>query len=129
DAVWGALQRGHLAQAFEAVFRGDVGGLVGTGAQPVHAGDVDDPAPAAGVHARQVAAHEQERCGDHEALHRVEDVRREFRDRRDVLDTGVVDEDVDVGGQGVDGRGVGQVRGVGVGARLVGDGTGGVGID
>src|SRR5690606_10302637 len=74
DAVRGALDRGHLAQPLQGVLGGDVGRLVGAGPDAVHAGDVDQPAPAARVHVRQAAAHQQERGGDHHLLDEVEPV-------------------------------------------------------
>src|SRR5690606_2018605 len=94
----------------------------------VHAGDVDQPAPAARVHVRQAAAHQQERGGDHHLLDEVEPVRRELGQRRDVLQPGVVDQDVDLGRQRVEGRRVGQVDDVRLPADVRGDRLGRVGV-
>src|SRR5439155_19111814 len=78
---------------------------------PVHAGDVDDAAPAAGVHVRERAAGQPERRLQHHAQEQREPVGVELGDRRDVLQSRVVDQDVDVAGQRVDGGEVGQVAG------------------
>lgn len=112
DAVFRALQRGDLGKPFEPVLRGDVRGFVGGGAKPVDARHVDDPPPAPRVHRREAPPDEQEGCGDHQRLDPRELRGREVFERRDVLDPGVVDQDVDLGRERVDGPGVGEVDGV-----------------
>ena len=53
-----------------------------------------DPAPAAVVHARQQSAGQPERRLEHQPLDQREPLRVEVLDRRDVLEPGVVDQDV-----------------------------------
>jgi pimeloyl-ACP methyl ester carboxylesterase len=96
DPVRGSLQRDDLREPLEAVLGGHVRGLELRGPQPVHAGDVDDPAVLVGVHVRERGADQQERRLQHDAEHRRENVRRELLDGRDMLESGVVHQDVDV---------------------------------
>ncbi|CAG6394385.1 hypothetical protein SCOCK_260079 [Actinacidiphila cocklensis] len=109
DAELGPFQGDGLAEPFEAVLGDDVRGLVRAGPQAVHRGDVDDPAPAAGVHVRQVPAQDAEGRLDHHPLDESEALRRELVDGGDVLQAGVVDDDVGVGGQRVDRAGLREV--------------------
>ena len=67
------------------------------------AGDVDDPAPAAVVHARAAPAGEPERRLEHQPVDPLELFGLEVLDRRDVLDAGAVDEHVGVEIELVDG--------------------------
>ena len=55
-----------------------------------------EPAPAAVVHAGQQAAGQPERRLEHQPLDEREPLGVEVLDRRDVLDAGVVDQDVGV---------------------------------
>ena len=74
------------------------------------AGDVHDPPPSAGVHPGQQPPGEQERRLEHESVHEPELLGLELLDRRDVLEAGVVDQDVRLEVERVDGAGVGEVQ-------------------
>ena len=118
DAVRRALQRDHLGQPLQPVLGRHVRRLVRRGAQPVHRGDVDDPAPALRVHVRQAAADQPERRLQHQPQDQRERLRRELVQRRDVLQAGVVDHDVGGRVEPVDRGQVGQVDGPGGAADL-----------
>ncbi len=73
--------------------------------------DVDDPAEAALVHAREQAPGEPERRLEHQPVDQRERLGVELLDRGDVLDAGAVDQEVDLEVERVDGGAVGQVDG------------------
>jgi hypothetical protein len=87
----------------------------------VDRGDVDHPSPAALVHAGQDRPGQAERGLHHQRQHGREALGRELLDGGDVLEPGVVDQDV--GGQldAVEAGRVGQVGGHGDAAELAGD--------
>ena len=78
---------------------------------PVDRAEVDHPAPAARVHVRQGRADEEERRLDHEPLDAAEGLGLELVQRGDLLDAGVVDEDVAVEAKVLEGAGIEQVHG------------------
>ncbi len=99
------LQRHRLGQADDAVLGRDVRRLVRRRHQAVHRGDVDDPPPAALVHRGQQAADQHERRGQHHLEQQRPPLLVELLDGADVLEAGVVDEDVhisDLVGEAVD---------------------------
>jgi hypothetical protein len=73
-------------------------------------------------------ADEEEGSGDHQRLDAREGIGREVLERGDVLDPGVVDQDVDLGREVPDGRGVGEVGGVRPAPDLGGGGFGAFGV-
>ena len=95
DRLLGGLERDHLGEADDAVLGRDVGRLEGRGGQAVRRGDVDDPAPALRAHQRQRRGGGVEGRGEVDRDDLVPLLGREVGDRRDVLDAGVVDQDVD----------------------------------
>ena len=90
------LERDRLRESDEAVLGRDVGRLVGAGDQPVYRGHVDDPAPGAPFHAGDDGLGELERGDEHYLDQPCPLVFGEVLDRCDVLEPGVVDEDVDM---------------------------------
>ena len=90
--------------------------------------DVDDPAPALLVHVRQRAADQPERRLQHQPQDVGEPVDGELVQRRDVLEPGVVHQDVDGEVERVDGVEVGQVDGHRGAADLGGDRLRGLGV-
>src|SRR5579883_978302 len=96
DSVFGSLQGGDAGQAEQAVFSGDVGGFVGGGAHGVDGGDVHDAAPALPVHVGQDSFGEGEGRGEHDGYDLLPLLHGKLDDRRDVLDSRVVHEDVDL---------------------------------
>ena len=103
------FQGDHLGQTLQAVFGADVRHLERAGPQAVRAGDVDDASPATLVHVRQRAPDQPERGLQHDREDQREPLGVELGDRRDVLDAGVVDHDVHIGRQRVDGVEIGEV--------------------
>lgn len=95
------------------------------------AGDVDDPSPPAIGHGRHQASGQPERGGQHHRDDGVPAFGGELTDRGDVLQAGVVDQDVDghveAVERGIDRVGVGQVDDEGVRADVSGDFSGGLG--
>ena len=128
DAVLGALHAMTLDSPSSPCLAVTYADLYARGAQPVDGAHVHDPAPAAAVHVRQRAADQPERRLDHQPQDVAEAVDRELVDRGDVLQAGVVDQDVDVEVQGVDRVEVGQVDGHRGAAHLLGGGGRGVGV-
>src|SRR6185437_13287945 len=110
DAVRRAFEGGRLGQSLQAVFGGHVRRLVGGGAQAVHRGDVDDPAPFLPVHVGQGSADQPEGRFQHHGQHGVEDIGRKLLDGPDQLDPRVVDEHVGTGRYLFGGVQVGQVE-------------------
>ena len=96
DTVPADLQRDRLREADEAVLGRDVGRLVGAGDQPVYRGHVDDPAPGAPLHSGYDGLGELERGNEHDLDQPRPLVVGEVLDRGDMLEPGVVDEDVDM---------------------------------
>ena len=95
DAGARGLERGDLREAEQAVLGRDVRGLARRGDKAMRRGDVDDPAPVVRAHARQHEARGVKRGGEVERDHRVPLLDGKFFDGCDVLDTRVVDEDID----------------------------------
>ena len=95
DAVLGEFERDGLGQSGEAVLGRHVGGLVRRGDQRVRRGDIDDAPPAVLFHVgdREPAGVKGARQIDRQD--RIPFVDRKFLDRRDVLNAGIVDEDID----------------------------------
>ncbi len=91
----GGLDRGDLGQPDEAVLGADIGGLVAAGDEAVRRGDIDDPPPAPRDHQRQRRFRGVKRRREVDRDDRVPALFREVDDRRDMLDPGIVDEDVD----------------------------------
>ncbi len=89
------LERHDLRESHEAVLGRDVGALEGRGDQPVDRGHVDHPPPAALLHARQRGARGVEGRRQVDREDRVPLLDRQFVHGSDVLDAGVVHEDVD----------------------------------
>ena len=95
DAVGRDFERHRLGQAGDAVLGRDVGRLERRGHEGMGRGRVDDAAPAARLHARHGGADGVEGGGQIDGDDLVPLLDRELLDRRDVLDAGIVDEDVD----------------------------------
>ena len=95
DACRRDLERDRLGEAHDAVFGRDVGRLERRGDQPVRGRDVDDAAPAGLRHQRDGRGGRVERRGQVDGNDRIPFLGRKFLDRRDMLDAGIVDEDVD----------------------------------
>src|SRR5215207_6240158 len=95
DVLLGRLERRHLGEADDAVLRRHVGGLEGRGDEPMRRGDVDDAPPPGLAHRRHGKAGGVEGGGQVDGDDLVPPLNRELIDWRDVLDAGVVDEDVE----------------------------------
>ncbi len=100
DAVAGdlegrKLQRHRLGQAGDAVLGRDIGRLERRGHQRMRRGRVDDAAPAALLHAGHGGANAMKRRRQIDRDDRVPFLDRKLLDRRDELDAGIVDENVD----------------------------------
>lgn len=93
----------------------------------MHRGEVDDATPAALVHAWQRGAGQQERRLEHDPEEQREALGRELLHGRDVLEPGVVDQDVGVDPQRVQLR-AGQVHDQRAAVQLIGDRLGPVGV-
>ena len=91
----GGLDRHHLGQADKAVLGRDIGGLLAAGDQAVRRGDVDDAAPFALLHAGHRGADGVERRREVDRDDRVPFLDREILDIGDMLDAGIVHQDVD----------------------------------
>jgi PAS domain S-box-containing protein len=129
DAARAALQRDHLGQPLQAVLGRDIGALVGRRPQPVHRGDVDHPAPAPLVHARQDGPGQPERRLEHHRQHGREPLRRELLDRGHVLEAGVVDQHVGGQVEAVEAGRIDQVGDQGLPAELAGDPLGAFAVE
>ncbi len=94
DRLLGGLQCGGLGQADDAVLGGDIGAFVGRGGQTMRRGDVDDTSPAGGAHLRQRGSGGVKGRGQVDRDDRIPLLRRELVDRGNVLNAGVVDQDI-----------------------------------
>lgn len=99
DAPLGAFESGDLRQSLQRVLRRDVRRLVGRCPDAVHGRHVDDASVPGLVHVRQSGTHQQERCLHHECQDAAEHHRVEVLDRRHVLDSRVVHQDVGLEGE------------------------------
>src|SRR5215204_1525096 len=95
DVLLGSLERRHLGEADDAVLRRHIGGLEGRGDEPMRRGDVDDAPPPSLAHRRDGEAGGVEGGGEVNGDDLIPLLDRELVDRSDVLDAGVVDEDVE----------------------------------
>ena len=98
DAVFGSLQRRDLGQADHAVLGGDVGRFEGRGHQTVCRGDINDAAPLVLKHRGQSEPRGVERGRQVDGEDGVPLFGREVLRRGDMLDAGIVDQDVEPAG-------------------------------
>ena len=94
DSGGRGLERHDFRQAEDAVLRRDVGRLLRRRDQAMGRGDVDDPSPIARLHVRQGGADGVKRGREVDRDDRIPLLDRKLLDRRDVLDAGIVHEDV-----------------------------------
>ena len=94
------FQRRHLGQPNDAVLGGDISGFFGRADQAVRRRDVDDPAPALAavgrLHGRQRQPRRMERAAQVDGDHGVPFLDRKAFDSGDMLDAGVVDQNIDL---------------------------------
>ncbi len=107
DAGFGAFQRSHLGEADHAMLGGDIGRLEGRGDQAVRRGGVNDPAPAARLHAGDDEPGGVEGRAQVDRQDGVPFLGRELFQWGDELDAGVVDQDVDLAERGAGALGPG----------------------
>ncbi len=93
-AMFARLERGSSGQPDKTVLRGDIRRLIGRRHNPVDGRDVDDSTPSLSVHVWQRAAHEEERSGQVHSDHKIPLILWELVNRRNVLHSRGVDEDV-----------------------------------
>ncbi|MNC32070.1 hypothetical protein D3C75_804120 [compost metagenome] len=117
DIASRCFQPHHLGQADHAVLGRHIGGFADGADQPVHRGDIDDSPPVTLTHARQRQARAMEYGRQVQGDDLVPAFWRELLNRCHMLDTGVVDQDVDAAelalGQGEQRFDLGHVRQVG----------------
>ena len=89
------LERDRLGEARDAMLGGDIGRLERRGDQRVGRGGVDDASPLLGLHAGRRRLDRVERGREVDGDDGVPLIGRKLLDRRDELDAGVVDQDVD----------------------------------
>ena len=91
----GDFERDRLGKTGDTVLGGDVSGFERRRHQRMRRGDVDDPAPRTLLHGRDCQPRGVEGAGEIDRQNRIPFLDRKIFDRRDMLDTGVVDDDVD----------------------------------
>src|SRR5579884_595167 len=89
------LQGYRPGESNDAVLGGDIGALERGSHQPVDRRYVEDSTPPAGDHVGQAVLGAEKRPGQHDADEQVPLLLGELVDRRDVLQPGVVDQDVE----------------------------------
>ena len=117
DVGLGDFQGDRFCQPHDPVLGHDIGRLVGRGDQSMGRTQVDDPAPVAFLHAGQGRFDRVPVRHHVDGDNRLEPVVRKILDRRDMLDTGIVDQNIDAS-EGF--FGVAHHRGDGVGFGHVG---------
>src|SRR5436190_16174627 len=95
DSVLGDFERGRLSESCDSVLGCDVRRLERARNERVRRSDVDDSPPPLLLHGRQRDASRVKRSRQVDREDRIPFVDRKLLDRRDMLDAGVVDEQVD----------------------------------
>ena len=95
DALLGGLKRRNLGQADDAVLRGDIGRLERRCDQPVCGRDIDNSPKLVLAHRRQRRPHRMKRRRQVDRQDRVPFLDRKMLERSDMLDAGIVDQDIE----------------------------------
>ena len=95
DAVRTTFKGCGFGQTHHAVFGRYVGRFELAGAQAMHRADVDDSPPSVRFQVRPGILREQEGCGQHQANNEIPFVFGKIFHRADMLNSGIVDQDVD----------------------------------